>query len=325
MSFNNSDNSSYFDCEKNLTTIYSSYFGECLKHFLTQSIPLTIIDASMVVMTTWANFQLMYLLVKNNCIQTVFGRIFFSHALVDLVMNLFDLPLYHILTIFKSFPLGKAVCFYYQIIDNSLSSIEILHFFYMSYCRTRCILAPKVYHNEFLIKHSNSLIAFIWIICTMYWTPLVYFYSFKVYVEGSCSLIYTNPYVAILIISIGYHLPLFFTVGTAIFFLIAVKAKMSTFQQSAFGNKRRLARKRPTQLSQTKKLSFDNPQVKLSIVIFVFIACYFPYATALIVLQFEEVPVSSIVYIFTSCLAYSASLWNPVLILTLNYKLFNKK
>ncbi len=279
----------------------------------------------MVIITTVANIILIYLLVKKNCTAIVFDRILLSHAFVDLITNLFDLPLFHLIIIFNSFPFGKYACFYYLVLDNCTSTIEILHYFYMSYARIRCVLAPKSFKNEILIKYSNPLIALIWIICFMFWTPLVYFYSFKNYIKGDCKVDFKNPYEGILFIFIGYHMPLFFTIGATIFVIITIKSKIFTLNQYAGNNtkKKMATNKKIFIFRHVKMLLFDNPQVKLSIIIIVFFLCYFPYASTLMVNAFEGV--SSFTYNFTDILAFSASMWNPILILTLNYKFFITK
>ena len=78
--------------------------------------------------------------------------------------------------------------------------------------------------------------------------------------------------------------------------------------------------KKVSRIEQVKILIFDNAQVKLTIVVCVFIVCYLPYATLLIVDSF--IYVSPLTVYITDILAYSASMWNPVLILILNYKFF---
>ena len=323
MSFNWSDRAILISdyCENNFTPIYSPKFSECLKYFLVKSLPLTILAYSMTLITTITNLILIYLLIKKNCTQIVFDRILLSHAFVDFITNLFDLPLYHLISIFNFFPFDKYICFYYLLIDNCTSTIEILHFFYMSYARIRCVVSPKLFQSEFLFRNSNPIIALIWIVCLLFWTPIVYFYSFKIYVEGTCTVDFKNPYEGIIFIFIGYHVPLLFTICATIFVILTIKAKIFTLNQYT-GNT--IKRTKKISLGRhIKTLLFDNPQVKLSIIIFVFILCYFPYSTILVVNAFHGV--SPFTFNLTDILAYSASMWNPILILTLNYKFFSKK
>ena len=70
-------------CGHIIITIYSASFNECLKYFLQTSILVTLIDFSMVIVTTIANIYLIYLLVKKKCTHLVFDRIFISHAFND--------------------------------------------------------------------------------------------------------------------------------------------------------------------------------------------------------------------------------------------------
>ena len=115
---NNYSDQNEFNCENNFTQIFTPNFNECLNYFLKKSLALTIINFSMVIITTVANIILIYLLVKKNCTAIVFDRILLSHAFVDLITNLFVLPLFHLIIIFNSFPFGKYACFYYLILDN---------------------------------------------------------------------------------------------------------------------------------------------------------------------------------------------------------------
>ena len=220
---NNSNVSLAFECQNQVITIYSSNFNTCLKYFLLNSIPLTIIDFSMVSITTIANMYLIYLLVKKKCTHLVFDRIFISHAFNDLITNLLDLPMYHFILIFKMFPFGKYACAYFLIIDQSTSTIDILHFIYMSYARIRCIKAPLQFTNEVCIRYSNQILASIWVVCILFWTPIVYVYNFSDYIEGSCNIDFKNPYLTIFYIFISYHLPLAFTIGATSFVILSIR------------------------------------------------------------------------------------------------------
>jgi hypothetical protein len=104
-----SNESASIACEQSnkTITIYSFNFNECLKYFLLNSIPLTIVNFSMCLITTLANTILIYLLIKKQCTQIVFDRILISHAFNDLITNLLDLPMYNFILIFKHFLFGN--------------------------------------------------------------------------------------------------------------------------------------------------------------------------------------------------------------------------
>ena len=328
MSYNYSDLTTisvYFNCEINLTTISSPYFNQCLKYFLIKSLPLTIISFSIVIISTLTNLILIYLLIKKNCTQIVFDRILLSHAFVDLLTNLFDLPVYHIIIIFNTFPFNRITCFYYLTMDNCTSTIEILHFFYMSYARIRCVLAPKLYQNEFLILQSNRILASIWAMCVIFWTALVYIYSIKDFEEGMCNLNFKYPYAGIIYILIGYYFPLLFTIGATIFVILVIKTKLFLNNQYSIrsSKSRRLTNKQNSLLNSISTHLFKSPQMKLAIISFVFVVCYFPSATILLINAFKGR--TAVRFNYTDILAFSASMWNPILILTLSYKFFIKK
>ena len=113
-------------CQNNLTSTYSKGFAECLEYFLMDSIALTIINCFMTVITFIANAIVIFLLFRRKNKQTVFDRILLSHAFVDMMTNLIDLPIYHINSIFHYFPFGRNVCFFHLIIDHSSSTIEVI-------------------------------------------------------------------------------------------------------------------------------------------------------------------------------------------------------
>lgn len=209
--------------DHNVITIYSAYFIECLKYFLQTSILVTLIDFSMVLITTIANMYLIYLLVKKKCTHLVFDRILISHAFNDLITNLLDLPLYHFKIIFNKFPFGKYACAYFLIIDQSTSTIDILHFIYMSYARIRCIKAPLQFKNETFIRYSNQILTSIWFVCILFWTPIVYIYNYSVYIEGVCVIDFKSSYLSIFFILVSYHLPLAFTIGATTFVILSIR------------------------------------------------------------------------------------------------------
>ena len=322
-------------CRYSINSVYSSQFTACLRSFLSESIALTVINALMILITVIANTIVIYLLVNRSCTRLIFDRILISHAVVNLLTNLLDLPFYHMQLIFNYFPFDKYTCFVHLIIDHSTSTIEISHFIYMSYARLRCILAPRSYQNEMLIKYPKLIIALIWSGVTIFWTPIVYFFSFSIYIEGDCAVTYGNKYMGITTVLIGYILPLCFTIGTSNFVLISIsRSKNFIYKPTKSLNTIRDDTKNSTStrvslnasfyLSHIKKIVLNNPQVKLSIITIVFNVCYFPYSTMLVVDAVCSCA-GYYVYVITEMFCFSASMWNPILILILNFKYFTKK
>ena len=74
-------------------------------------------------------------------------------------------------------------------------------------------------------------------------------------------------------------------------------------------------------LRVTFNLVFNNPQVKLSIITLVFTLCYLPYSFELL-LKIASLSKSDVAALVTDLICFSASMWNPILILILNYKYF---
>lgn len=295
-----------------------SLFAACLLHRLKATVAYSLVDFSLVLVTTLANLLLIYLLVKKNCTHIVFDRILISHAFVDLITNLFDLPLYHFMVIFGYFPFNALICFYYNVIDNSTSTIAIVHCIYMAYARIRCVRSPMAFHREWAIRYSNQLLSAIWACSVIFWVLIAYYYSFEVFVRGQCQIKFANAYMGILIICMGYHLPLMFTVASTCYVIFSIRHK--------FAYKQRKNQQQITRLNRMRAFLFGNPRVKLSIIMFVFVACYFPYAMVLLVEAAfgEGVAIPDVTYYALDLIAYSSSTWNPILILVLNYKFFTK-
>ena len=315
-------------CENSTVNIYSSTFVECLRYYLKESILLTIINVLMILITLVANVVVIYLLFKRKCVKIVFDRILISHAFVDLLTNILSLPIYHFYLIFDYFPFGKVLCAYYLIVDHSTSTIEITHFIYMSYARLRCILAPKSYQKEYLINYSNIIILFIWSGIGLFWSAIAYFFNIRTYTEGECTIVYDDKYVGVVIVLIGYILPLIFTVGVTLFVFISIgrlqKTKQKYVEKVYTINKLSVPINKNSASGYIKRVLFNNPQVKLSLLTIVFNFCYLPYSIVLL-LEATRAHDGSFTYIFTDLLCFSFSMLNPILILVLNFKFFFKK
>jgi hypothetical protein len=312
-------------CQSNVTSIYTTGFIYCLEFFFTQSIALTVINSLMVIVSFVANSLVIFFLFKRKNKQTVFDQILISHAFVDMITNSIDLPVYHISLLFEYFPFGKNMCFFHLIVDHSTSTIEISHFIYMSYARLRCILAPRTYLKEHLINYSTIVIVFMWVMCVCFWVPIIYFFNFKFYADGQCFVNYNdNKFLGISTVIIGYHGPLFFTIGTSIFVLIKI-GKAKAFSNKSENCPVQNARNRTVHeyLNIILNLIFNNPQVKLSIITLVFTFCYLPYSFSLLLEAACSCVIESLTGV-TDLLCFSASMWNPILILILNYKYFTR-
>ena len=196
------------------------------------------------------------------------------------------------------------------------------HFF-----RLRCILAPKAYLKEWLIKYSNVVILLMWILGLGFWAPIVYFFNYKFWSNGQCLIDYNdNKSIGISIVLIGYHVPLFFNLGTSIFVLVNIGRAKGISKQSVRTNLSTRGIRNETgntnsYLNKIVKLIFNNPQVKLSIITFVFTLCYLPYSFELL-LETACSCERDLTSLVTDLICFSASMWNPLLILILNYKYF---
>ena len=149
-------------------------FFDCYSFFARLSLVQTVFELSLgagIVVANMATFLLIYF---RSVPKTVFDNILMAHALVELVIGLFDLPFYHVMTIFGYWPFGKLACILWSILDNSVNTVAILHMAFLQYARVQSIAKPNSYLHNRLIRNSVSVCACVWFLSLAIWVSEIW-------------------------------------------------------------------------------------------------------------------------------------------------------
>lgn len=145
---------------------------ECYKLFAQRKIYLSILELGLVVGIMSANLIVIIFILRKKQPKTIFDKILIGHSIVDGLTGLLDVPYFHIYSLFEFWPMGETMCFLWNSYDTNMNTITNLHMLYMTWVRIRCILAPKSYLNETIIKHPITVMILIWIIGFTIWVPI---------------------------------------------------------------------------------------------------------------------------------------------------------
>jgi hypothetical protein len=134
----------------------------CLRYFLGKSIVTSCILVIFSICTAIFNIIVIISINRLKQQKTVFDKIFIGHSIVDALVGILVVPNYCIYSVFGYWPLGKVFCHFYVSLDYTICHVGILHMVFIAYARLRSLVAPKQYHNEFLINHAKWTIFFLW-------------------------------------------------------------------------------------------------------------------------------------------------------------------
>lgn len=305
-------------------------FLRCYKYFAIESLEITIYCIIVIFGGLILNILAMYLLSTKTSHITVFDKIFISHAFVDLLTGVVDFPFMYFISIFHYWPFSKTFCIYYVAFDNILATVEVLHIVFMSWARIRCILSPTNYSNQLILKHPYLFILLLWVLCSLLWIPVTYVFINRNYEENVCELSFDSIYVSILIICIGWIIPVIITMlSTA--YIVYVLMVQNRKKKKLTSNKTDLSLKSSSSLHDAKWYSSKrlmkitlNPQTKLSIIITPFCLQYLQYSLVWLVSTICSECVSSQFYVFSYFIAFLTSFSNPLILLIFNSSFFCK-
>ena len=326
------DNTIPARCVNDIITFYQlNDFVQCALYYLAKALPRTIFFVFVVFTTVVANIFCIILLIQKIKVKSVFDKIIIAHAYGDLLTNTVALPSYLFFSTFGYWPFGEFMCYYWVVVDNGTCTCTILHFIYMSYARLRCIFAPKSYDNEIFIKYTYMTVGIIWIFSITFWIAVSVPMISKQYIVGNCFLPYDPPIIAMLIMILGVILPLYFCIGVTIYMSVNI-SKTKKFKKKgdkAVANakvepKKKLSELLLLKIVNLKKLVFENAQVKLSIITTIFVSLYLPFPTSWVINSiYPCVPDAWLDAFYL--MSYCNSMVNPIVLLILNFKFFQKQ
>ena len=303
-------------------------FFKCLDYLVQfQSLFTTIYSISLISGSFILNLTLIFLLSIKTEI-TVFDKILQLHAVIDFLLCFVDYPFMVSSTYFGYWPFSEGLCMFWVIADNSLSILEIYSFLIMSWVRIRCILAPRSYLEDTLVKHIYKCTVCIWIAIFVIWIGVGIPMMQKNFDQTYCYIVFDSQSISISVIVIGYMTPLFLIVIATVFINVMIYKKKAAIRQShpadtSFSKPVSMA------LPQIKAWAWRDifrisPQLKLTIIITIFLFQYIPYYTDwfISVICPDCVPLSVANFFFY--FSYSPSIINPLVVFILNKSLFKR-
>ena len=249
--------------------------SSCYLFFVKLNILTTFLEISLCIGTVIVNSKLIWIVLNKND-KTVFDKIYFCHAIVDLIFGGLDLPFYHIYNSFNFWPFSKIVCILWNTLDNAIITISILHMMFLSWARIESIRDPKEYLNKNIVKHPYISSITIWVMGLAMWFPVNYFYISNNFQYGQCFINYNPLFTNFVFTLFTFFLPLIIIVIMTIhvmrFLRVRQKNKkkipqitknnISLIKNSSSAN----AQTRGTKIKRLKL----NVQVKMSIIIIVY-------------------------------------------------------
>ena len=330
---NNSSSDNYSICDpSNNDPSLDSLFA-CYDYFVQKNLTSTIFEYILGIGTVILNIQV-FRMINAKEKKVVFDKILMFHSIVDFVVGAFDLPFYHVFTMFNYWPLSLELCLLWNSLDSALFSISMLIMLYMAFCRFMSVHQPATYQNNRFVKHPFYMTTSIWIISLIYWGFINCFYIIPDYQYGSCTIGYSPSYTEFIYFFIGVFSPLCGIITLTIYVAYKIAQKQRSKRQ-----KHKKFKKDDTasttvspnqagtnkQTKKTKTQTRLTPEMRLTIIVTVYLIQYAPSCIVSLINFNSIVPaqVASVLYWLT----YTASLTDPITILILNpnYKIKDQK
>ncbi len=199
-------------------------FSNCYQYFFHINISASILTIILIVATVILNLLVIVFIKKNkkNGL-SAFDQILLGHAIVDGLTGLVDVPFYHVYSIFKYWPLSPLSAKIWSSYDNSINTVTNLHMIYLSYSRLRAIKSPRSYSTEFLLKKPALIMAFIWLISFIIWTPIAFTFGLV-----NQSLIFNDSLLIPIFQLIFWFLPLLIILIISCMIFYELKSKNKT-------------------------------------------------------------------------------------------------
>jgi len=257
---------------------------KCYTYFVSSNLLATILEYFLGVATVICSclvFSMIYRKEK----KVVFDKILMAHSVVDFVVGAFDLPFYHVFTIFNYWPFGEVLCILWNSLDSALFSISMLIMMYMAFARTLSVVKPATYTNNVFVKNPFLITSLIWIVSLVYWGAINIYYMTEDYQFAQCYIPFVPAYTQFLYFFFGVFIPLVIIIVLSIYVAVVIGKKQRV---KRLKNKKNKAPHTTTttatgeattsnKVNKKAKKEFKlSPEVRLSIIVLVYIIQYTP-------------------------------------------------
>ena len=149
---------------------------ECYALFMHADLVVPIFTYSLCAAAVAVNVALIVLIPDKR--HNVFNQVIMLSSWTYLATALFDLPLYSLSLSFNYWPLGALACLLWLTVDNSLSTIVIIHMLFLSWVRFISVHQPATYKRHVSVRHPYAVSALIWLVSLGVYFTLVYNYVY---------------------------------------------------------------------------------------------------------------------------------------------------
>lgn len=142
---------------------------------------LSIIAASLSILTVAGNVMVMISFKIDKQLQTISNYFLFSLAIADFAIGLISMPLFTVTTILGYWPLGPYVCDTWLALDYLASNASVLNLLIISFDRYFSVTRPLTYRAKRTTTRAAIMIGAAWGISLLLWPPWIYSWP---YIEG---------------------------------------------------------------------------------------------------------------------------------------------
>lgn len=321
-------------------------FGFCYSYFASQKVVQVMFEITMGLCTGFANAFSFYKIYKKP-VKVCFDYIFITSAITDFCIGSINLPFYHLKSLLNYWPFGTGFCAVWASFDQMLNNINILNMLFLSFCRHKSVTSPKVYHNNILIKYTPYVCTTIWATCFIFWFSVCFSYFFRFYQGGNCVLVYNPSILKSLVTFTCWFVPLIIIIifNTNVLILINFKKIRKNVTPNIINQlkihvfKENVNESGNNNPSNSVEISSSNyfrkpikyikskmhAQTKLTIIVLVYLAQWFPSCFMQIINSLCDSCISTQVEGTIYWLTFSVSLTNPLCLILLSPDFIKKQ
>jgi hypothetical protein len=309
-------------CNRNISesNMTAEEFLACLSYLIPKHLPLTIAVLVIMIGSVLLNPAVIILLTCKGKCKTVFDDILTSHAVINFLAGSVDLFFYLIAWLFSAWNFGKYTCVFWLALDNMLATSEIIHVLYLGWVRVRCVLKPKSYTKDLMVKHSTWVLVSAWLAPLALWLVPIVKQIDSTFGDQTCEILLIPSVLSAVVVFVSFIAPLVLIAVSTVFIVIKLNASENRLARGRSTQPRRNSSLRRRSSSQRGFHVHFQTQRKLSVIISVFLLQYSPYSIMWFVDILCSDCVPSLLYTALLLMTFTPGLTNPLLIIVLNFK-----
>ncbi|XP_067877637.1 muscarinic acetylcholine receptor M1-like [Heterodontus francisci] len=233
-------------------------------HAVWEVILITLVSASLSLVTIIGNVLVVLSFKVNKQLKTVNNYFLLSLAYADLIIGAISMNLFTIYIIMDRWVLGTFACDLWLALDYVASNASVMNLLVISFDRYFSVTRPLTYRAKRTPGRVAIMIGLAWIISFIVWAPAIFFWQYIVGQRtvklGSCYIQFlSEPIITFGTAIAAFYLPI--SIMTILYWLIYSETKKRTKELAALqGTGNRLARKS----MGSQGSDFNHAQARLS-------------------------------------------------------------